>query len=320
MILNETVFSKNCYWYIYIMINLEWLRTFRTVYKTKSLSKASELLMISQPTVSQHISALETHIGQKLFVRKSKGVLETEEGKILNTLVSGTIENLERVEQQLLQKDSDIKNILKIGVSEHLYKSIFCKHVPQLGKHVHVTFGNKQELKSQVENGKLYCAVVPEKLETFDLICDRLYSQKLVLASSLDIDLDQYEEEFKKGVSHAEQWLEKQTWYAHNSMSSLIKLYWLHTFNKKRPSVIPNYIIPNEHEVLYQLAQNSGVCITTQSTLYPFTHSGTLKSSDIADLHWRDLYLISNKKNYSKELTQKVINTIRRDVTCVKDH
>ena len=32
------------------MINLEWLRTFRAVYKTKSLSKASEMLNISLGT------------------------------------------------------------------------------------------------------------------------------------------------------------------------------------------------------------------------------------------------------------------------------
>ena len=85
------------------MINLEWLRTFRVVYKTKSLSKASELLYISQPTVSQHIRSLEGYLNKKLFVRKSKGVLETDEGKILNTMVSGTIESLEEIENKIGQ-------------------------------------------------------------------------------------------------------------------------------------------------------------------------------------------------------------------------
>jgi len=80
------------------MINLEWLRTFRAVYKTKSLSRAADLLMISQPTVSQQLSSLESRIGQKLFTRKSKGVTETDVGRMLNTMVSGTIENLEEVE------------------------------------------------------------------------------------------------------------------------------------------------------------------------------------------------------------------------------
>ena len=91
------------------MINFEWLRTFRTVYKTKSLSKAAELLRISQPTVSQQISTLEAHIGQKLFFRKSKGVIETDEGRILNTLVSGSIEVLEGIENLITKQDSKIR-------------------------------------------------------------------------------------------------------------------------------------------------------------------------------------------------------------------
>ena len=86
------------------MINLEWLRTFRTVYKTKSLSKASEMLNISQPTASQHIRSLEAYVDKKLFTRRSKGVEETDEGRILNTMVSGTIESLEEVEHKIGQK------------------------------------------------------------------------------------------------------------------------------------------------------------------------------------------------------------------------
>ena len=94
------------------MINLEWLRTFRAVYRTKSLSQAAEMLSISQPTVSQQISTLEAHLGHKLFIRKSKGVLETDEGKMLNTMISGSIETLEAVIEHY-----------QTGGKNHLHKS-----------------------------------------------------------------------------------------------------------------------------------------------------------------------------------------------------
>lgn len=296
------------------MINLEWLRSFRAVYRSKSLSKASELLMISQPTVSQHIAALENHMGQKLFLRKSKGVLETEEGKLLNTMVSGLLEQLEFVEDQILQPDSEVKQILKVGVSLHLYKSVFCQYLPALGKHVHVTFGTKEELKSLVENGKIYCALVTEEIDTFDVICDHVYRQKLVLAASNDINLVAFETAYKTSEEAAEKWLNEQQWYSHDANSSFIKNYWLKALNKKRPAVIPNYIIPNEHEVLYQLSRNSGVCICTHSTLAYFERAGTLQSTDIANISWRGLYLISNKRLYNKEKTQRVLDVIRREV------
>lgn len=298
------------------MVNLEWFRSFRAVYKTKSLTKASDLLMISQPTVSQHIAALESQMGQKLFVRKSKGVQETEEGKLLNTLVSGLLEQLELVEDQISKPDSAVKSILKLGVSPHLYKSVFCRNIPQMGTHVHVSFGNKTELKSLVENGKIYCAVTTEKTDTFDLICDPLYTQKLVLAASKDIDLREFEKAYQKGHQEAEKWLNAQIWYSHDANASFIKNYWLYALDKKRPSVIPNYIIPNEHEVLYQLSRNSGVAVCTQSTLALFERMGTLHATDIADISWRDLYLITNKKQYNKDKTQMVIDVIRREARC----
>ena len=116
------------------MINLEWLRTFRAVYRTKSLSRAAEILSISQPTVSQQIFNLEGHLGQKLFVRKSKGVLETEDGKLLNTLVAGSIESLEEIEQLVIQKQSQLKTIVTIGISAHLYKSILCRKIFSIGE------------------------------------------------------------------------------------------------------------------------------------------------------------------------------------------
>jgi hypothetical protein len=66
--------SKNnlnyvCDKYIYIMVNLEWYRTFKSVYKTELFIAAD---FISQPAVSQQMSMLEAHVGYKLFNRKSK--------------------------------------------------------------------------------------------------------------------------------------------------------------------------------------------------------------------------------------------------------
>jgi hypothetical protein len=57
--------SKNnlnyvCDKYIYIMVNLEWYRTFKSVYKKRNFSLAAKELFISQPAVSQQISMLDT--------------------------------------------------------------------------------------------------------------------------------------------------------------------------------------------------------------------------------------------------------------------
>ena len=166
------------------MINLEWLRTFRTVYKTKSLSKAAEILSVSQPTVSQQLSSLETRIGQKLFDRKSKGVLETDAGRMLNTMISGSIEMLESAEHEIVKRDSKFKNIISIGISAHLYKTILCTQILELGEYVHVRFDTKQNLITAVERGELLYAIIPDEINTFDTICHPFRNQKIVLVGT----------------------------------------------------------------------------------------------------------------------------------------
>jgi DNA-binding transcriptional LysR family regulator len=79
------------------MVNLEWYRTFKSVYKTVIFLGAKELF-ISQPAVSQQISMLEAHVGYKLFNRKSKGVEPTEYAKLLNNLIIEALDRLENVE------------------------------------------------------------------------------------------------------------------------------------------------------------------------------------------------------------------------------
>ena len=57
------------------MINLELYRIFYVVAETKNITKASEILNISQPAVTKHIKNLEDQLGNPLFIRTKKGVI-----------------------------------------------------------------------------------------------------------------------------------------------------------------------------------------------------------------------------------------------------
>jgi hypothetical protein len=56
-----------------------------------------------------------------------------------------------------------------------------------------------------------------------------------------------------KDFSEVEHWLNKQKWYSHDSGIPHIILALC--FNKKRPSMIPNFIIPSEYEMLDALSK-----------------------------------------------------------------
>ncbi|RQD57647.1 MAG: LysR family transcriptional regulator, partial [Desulfonatronovibrio sp. MSAO_Bac4] len=64
------------------------LQAFASVYELQSFSKAAQELYLSQPTVSTHVSSLETELGIKLFDRIGRKVLPTQAGQILYSGVS----------------------------------------------------------------------------------------------------------------------------------------------------------------------------------------------------------------------------------------
>ncbi len=289
------------------MINLEWLRTFRTVYKTKSLSKASELINISQPTISQHIATLEAHIGQKLFIRKSKGVIETDEGRMLNNMLSGAMTTLEEVEHQITSKSSHLKCTITIGISEHLYKTFLCRLFFDLGTYVHIAFGNIKSLIKDVEEGRLLYAIIPGETNTFDLICHPLFNQHLVLVATNDIDLNPFKTLYQSNPKAAEHFLTDQIWFAHDTNSNYIKLFWMNMFNRNRPSIVPNYVVPNEFEVLQQMCKGSGLCVSLKHTADLFVQDGLLQIIDLPPIYFRPLSLISNTHRARKEVTENIV-------------
>ena len=65
------------------MLDIHQLEIFTKVAELKSFSKAARKMYLTQPTVSQHMSSLESYIGTKLFDRLGKEVALTKAGEIL---------------------------------------------------------------------------------------------------------------------------------------------------------------------------------------------------------------------------------------------
>ena len=59
------------------------LRTFRVVAETLNFTRAAEQLNLTQSAVSHQIKALETELGEPLFIRAKRGVRLSEPGKLV---------------------------------------------------------------------------------------------------------------------------------------------------------------------------------------------------------------------------------------------
>lgn len=92
--------------------------------KNKYMTKASEVLYISQPAISQSIKKLENQLGRTLFLRSDKGMELTEEGKMFYKYVKGVLELINNAENEFTSFKDLSKGEIKIGCSTTLTKLI----------------------------------------------------------------------------------------------------------------------------------------------------------------------------------------------------
>ncbi|MEO8234304.1 MAG: LysR family transcriptional regulator [Flavobacterium sp.] len=243
------------------MVNLEWYRTFKSVYKNGKFSLAAKELFISQPAVSQQISMLEAHVGYKLFNRKSKGVEPTEYAKLLNNLIIEALDRLENVENGFRAKAFNANRLISIGISKHLMSSLGSSLISKFD-FIDFSTHENDALFELVDSKKIDFAIVTKQYDTFDTIQKKVGEIKQVIVGSNTIDTSELKANIKiNDLVSIENWLNNQKWFSHNAQIPHIKLFWLYVFNKKRPSMIPNYIIPSEYEMLEIISKNTGIAV-----------------------------------------------------------
>lgn len=122
--------------------NLSSYRIFYTVAHTGNISKAAKELYISQPAISKSIQKLEENVGCRLFSRSSRGVLLTEEGKLLYEHVRSAFETL-RIGEEKLKRSIELGvGHLKLGVSSTLCKYLllpYLKEFIRLNPHISIS-------------------------------------------------------------------------------------------------------------------------------------------------------------------------------------
>lgn len=87
-------------------MNLKQLEAYVEVAESRSFSKAAKKLFLTQPTVSAHIASLEKELNVRLFVRNTKEVSLSEDGKLLYRHAKQMVE-IERQIEKIFYKDTE---------------------------------------------------------------------------------------------------------------------------------------------------------------------------------------------------------------------
>tara|TARA_R110000868_G_scaffold42896_6_gene144726 strand:- start:450 stop:1358 length:909 start_codon:yes stop_codon:yes gene_type:complete len=104
------------------MNRLDWsiLRDFIAVAETGSFSKAAKRLLVSQPTLSRRIAALESQLKGQLFQRTPKGLLLTEAGESVLAGARRVEEEALAIERQADAAQQTLTGTVRISVTEGL--------------------------------------------------------------------------------------------------------------------------------------------------------------------------------------------------------
>lgn len=98
-------------------MNLKQLEAFVQVSESGSFSKAAKELFLTQPTISAHISSLEKELNVRLFIRNTKEVSLSDDGKDLYRYAKQITDLEKAIEERFYMDGDDGKHFITIAAS-----------------------------------------------------------------------------------------------------------------------------------------------------------------------------------------------------------
>ena len=163
------------------------LEVFCKVLELQSFTKAAEAVCLTQPTVSEHIRALEQTVGERLVDRLGREVLPTPSGKILYRYAKDLIALRNEAVHALEKHKGALSGNLLIGAStipgtyilpeligsfKALYPSI----------HTTLRIAGSADVVERVLEGRLEIGLIGARWDDRRIAMEEIFSDELVLA------------------------------------------------------------------------------------------------------------------------------------------
>ncbi len=129
------------------------------------MTRAAELLHVTQPTLSKALRALEDELGKKLFTRHSFSIALTEEGALLRDRAEDLVTMADKIEREFLSLDDITGGELFFGLAESYQIRTLARELRVLKEQYpalryHITSGDTEQVTEKLDKGLLDFAVV----------------------------------------------------------------------------------------------------------------------------------------------------------------
>jgi DNA-binding transcriptional LysR family regulator len=161
----------------YNLMDIRVLKYFLAVAREGSITKAANVLHVTQPTLSRQLQDLEKELKHKLLVRGQHSVSLTTEGHILRQRAEEIVDMAEKTKNEFLSTKDVIKGTIYIGSGESDAISLITdivKNVQTEYREIKFDFlsGNADDLCEKLDKGLLDFAVLiePVNISKYDYI------------------------------------------------------------------------------------------------------------------------------------------------------
>ena len=162
------------------------LKTFCTVAETRSFTKTSRIVHLSQPAVSLQIQSLEEFFETKLFNKTEKQINLTPAGKILYEHAVHIMGHYNEVIKEINKLTGMMKGAVTLGASTTLGNYILPRIITDF-KRIHpkikikLRIGNTERIEDLMHSGFLDFGIVEGKTSRTNTKTEKVISDQLVL-------------------------------------------------------------------------------------------------------------------------------------------
>lgn len=96
-------------------MELRTLRYFLAAAQEENITRAADILHVTQPTLSRQIMDLEKELGTTLMLRGKNGLTLTDDGIFFKQRAEEIVELTERSEQSFVDRHADVSGLITIG-------------------------------------------------------------------------------------------------------------------------------------------------------------------------------------------------------------
>ena len=171
-------------------MNIRKLEIFYKTAKCLNMSQVAKDMYISQPSISQCISEIESEIGTKLFDRIGKKLYLTHEGKIFYEYTRRIL-NIYEEGINVVRSSKSNKGKLVIGASTTLGTYIMPYIIHKFNKkekdiEISMIIDNKHNIEELILNNKVDIAFIEGTVNSKEIILKDIWTDELVFISSIN--------------------------------------------------------------------------------------------------------------------------------------